>query len=227
MAGWVSLSWMATLSGSALQSALPRRKRRTRSASEQATRKYSCTKRSPWPMARGVVGIEHAGERLGRERLGQRADEVAAAERLEVEVVGRGRGPEAQRVDRLAAVAHDRPVERDADQASTAARRSGCSVPPRISNEQFSLTSTFSSGRATSHGIGAAQPVVRLLVLPAVLDGLPEDAVLVAQPVAHGRELHRGHRVEEARGQAPEPAVAQAGVGLLLEQAEPVEVLLA
>ena len=27
-----------------------RRKRRTRSASEQATRKYSCTKRSPWPM---------------------------------------------------------------------------------------------------------------------------------------------------------------------------------
>ena len=49
-AGWVSLSWMATLSGSAFQSVLPRRKRRTRSASEQATRKYSCTKRSPWPM---------------------------------------------------------------------------------------------------------------------------------------------------------------------------------
>ena len=27
-----------------------RRKRRTMSASEQATRKYSCTKRSPWPV---------------------------------------------------------------------------------------------------------------------------------------------------------------------------------
>src|SRR6266478_3972081 len=41
---------MATLSGSVLQSVLPCRKRRTRSASEQATRKYSCTKRSPCPM---------------------------------------------------------------------------------------------------------------------------------------------------------------------------------
>src|SRR5215469_9212727 len=48
--GCVSLSWMATLWGSAPQSALFRRKRRTRSASEQATKKYSCTKRRPWPM---------------------------------------------------------------------------------------------------------------------------------------------------------------------------------
>ena len=74
--------------------------------------------------------------------------------------------------------------------------------------------------------VRAAQPVVRLLVLPAVLDRLAEDAVLVAQPVAHGRELQRRHRVEEAGRQPPEPAVAQAGVGLLLEQLEPVEVLL-
>ena len=50
IAGCVSLSWIATFSGSALQSGLARRKRRTRSASEQATRKYSCTNRSPWPM---------------------------------------------------------------------------------------------------------------------------------------------------------------------------------
>ena len=53
--------------------------------------------------------------------------------------------------------------------------------------------------------------------LPAVLDRLAEDAVLVAQPVAHGRELQGGHRVEEAGGQPAEAAVAQAGVGLLLE----------
>ena len=49
-AGCVSLSWMATFPGSAFQSALVRRKRRTRSASEQATRKYSCTNRSACPM---------------------------------------------------------------------------------------------------------------------------------------------------------------------------------
>ena len=63
-------------------------------------------------------------------------------------------------------------------------------------------------------------------MLPAVLDRLAEDAVFVAQTVAHGGKLHRGHRVEEAGGQAPEPAVAQAGVGFCFEQAEPIEVLL-
>ena len=45
IAGCVSLSWMATLSGSAFQSDCVRRKRRTISASEHATRKYSWTKR--------------------------------------------------------------------------------------------------------------------------------------------------------------------------------------
>jgi hypothetical protein len=59
-------------------------------------------------------------------------------------------------------------------------------------------------------------------VLPAVDDRLPEHPVLVAQPVAHRGELHRRHRVEEARGKPPEPAVAQAGVGLALEQVRPV-----
>jgi hypothetical protein len=38
--------------------------------------------------------------------------------------------------------------------------------------------------------------------------------------------LHRGHRVEEAGRQASQAAVAQARVGLLFEQAQPIEVLL-
>ena len=57
------------------------------SASEQATRKYSCTKRSRLPQLGGVVGIEDAGQRFGASVVGQRADELAVAERLEVEVV--------------------------------------------------------------------------------------------------------------------------------------------
>jgi hypothetical protein len=63
-----------------------------------------------------------------------------------------------------------------------------------------------------------AQPVVGLLVLPAVPQGLPEDAVFVAQPVAHGGQLERRHRIEEARREPPEPAVAEARVGLRLDQ---------
>ena len=89
-------------------------------------------------------------------RLGQCADEIAAAELLEVEIIGRGGGPEAQRVDGLAAVADDGPVERDADQGRGPAGNGVASLPPCISNEQLSLTSTVSCGRATSHGSGGA-----------------------------------------------------------------------
>ena len=38
----------------------------------------------------------------------------------------------------------------------------------------------------------------------------------VANAVAPRRQVERRHRVEEARGQAPEAPVAQRGVGLLL-----------
>src|SRR5207245_7513367 len=72
--------------------------------------------------------------------------------------------------------------------------------------------------------IRVTQPVVRPLLLPAVVDRLPEHAVFVAQSVAHGGAVQRRHRVEKARCQAPEPAIAQARVGFPLEQLEPIEV---
>ena len=62
--------------------------------------------------------------------------------------------------------------------------------------------------------------------MPAVLNGLLEDAVFVAQAVAHGRDLHRRHRVEKASRQTPQTAITQTRVGFLLEQLEPIEVLL-
>ena len=39
----------------------------------------------PLSLARGVVGVQHAGERLGRQRFRQRTDEIAAAEFFEIE----------------------------------------------------------------------------------------------------------------------------------------------
>ena len=90
-------------------------------------------------------------------------------------------------------------------------------LPPRTSKEQFSLTSTCLVRASDLPGIRPAEPVVGLFVLPAVLDRLAKDAVFVAQTVAHGGKLHRGHRVEETGRQAPEPAVAQAGIRLLLQ----------
>jgi hypothetical protein len=101
---------------------------------------------------------------FGRQLLRQRPDEVAVAEGLEVEVIRCGGGPEAERVDVLAAVAHDRPIVRIPIQL-VGWPGTGRKMPSRNSIAQFSLTSTLSSGRATSHVVRAPQPVVRLLLL--------------------------------------------------------------
>src|SRR5437899_1502740 len=75
-------------------------------------------------------------------------------------------------------------------------------------------------------GIGPNQPVVRVFDLEAFLDRLPENAVFVTQAIAHRRDPERGERIDEAGRQAPEPAIAQTGIGFLFEQREPVEILL-
>ena len=72
-------------------------------------------------------------------------------------------------------------------------------------------------------GIAQGQPLVGLLDLPPVADELVEDPELVADAVADGRDGERGQRVHVAGGQAPEAAVAEAGL-LLLGQ-EHVEVV--
>ncbi len=67
-------------------------------------------------------------------------------------------------------------------------------------------------------GVAQAQPVVGQLHLLAVNDLLLEDTQLVADGVARGGDLQRGHGVQVAGGQAAQAAVAQAGVGLLFKQ---------
>ena len=71
-----------------------------------------------------------------------------------------------------------------------------------------------------------AQPVVRTFTLPAVFDRLLEHAIFVAESVAHRRQLHRRHRVEETSSKPPEAAISQAGIRLLFQQREPIEVSL-
>ncbi len=176
----------------------------------------------PLPHRRRIVRIEDAGQRLGPEALGQRADEVAVAELLEVEIVPGPRRPEPERVDRLPAIADDGTVERHADQRRRSPgdrlERAGTDFERTIEGDLDAFVGPRHLPR-----VRATQPVVRLLPLPAVLDRLPEHPVLVAEPVAHGGQLHGRHRVEEAGREPPEAAVAEPGVGLLLDEPEPVE----
>jgi len=74
------------------------------------------------PHGSRVVGIEHTRERLGAEGLGQRRDEIAAAEFPKVEVIGSGGGPQPERIDILATVADDGAIKRHTNQSGRTIR---------------------------------------------------------------------------------------------------------
>ena len=218
--GWVSLSWIAAFSGSVRQSEFDSRNRRTSIRERTGDEEIFLHEPELASLGRMVVRIENAGQRFGVERFRDRSDEVAAAEPLEIERMRRGRAPQAQRVDRLAAVADHGPIIGHADE-----RRGAVGDHAQLPGAQFERAAERhrdAFGRAHDlPGIGMIEPVVRALLLPAVADLLLEDAMLVAQPVTHRGQLHRGHRVEEAGRQTPEAAVAQPGVGLLVKDLPP------
>jgi hypothetical protein len=70
--------------------------------------------------------------------------------------------------------------------------------------------------------VAEREPLLRHLVLPAVVDDLPEDAVVVADAIAVRRDAERRHALHVARGEAAQAAVAQRRVRL--EPAQPVEI---
>ena len=80
-----------------------------------------------------------------------------------------------------------------------------------------SFTCCVISERTISHGIAEAQPLVGQLHLPAVADRLIEDAELVADAVADGRNVEARERVHVARRQPAEAAVAEPGLFFLVE----------
>ena len=59
---------------------------------------------------------------------------------------------------------------------------------------------------------------IYIAYLLSVLDGLREEPVFIADAVAVGRDAQGGHAVQEAGGQAAQPAIAQPSVRLLLLQ---------
>ncbi len=66
-------------------------------------------------------------------------------------------------------------------------------------------------------GATVLEPLIGRLLLHAAHDVLPENAVVVAQAVAHARDAERGHRIQKAGREPAQAAVAQACVRLLIE----------
>ncbi|MNL58310.1 hypothetical protein D3C87_1819370 [compost metagenome] len=63
-------------------------------------------------------------------------------------------------------------------------------------------------------GVAEIQPVFGLLLLPAVDNGLSEQAVLITNAIAMTGNAQGRHAFHEARRQASEATIAQRGIGL-------------
>src|SRR5262249_17520790 len=132
------------------------------------------------PLARGVVRIENASERLSCEFLGHGPDEIAMTEPLKIEVIWRCRRPEAKRINRLSPIPNHRSIKGDTDQAGRLANDRAQAATAQLERAvQFDFDLLIWTQDLP--GVRATEPVVRLLLLPAILDGLPEDAVFVPQ----------------------------------------------
>ena len=142
-----------------------------------------------------VVGIQHAAQIRGAHRRARGRAVLPAAEGRKVEGRQRLRLPQAQRADVPPAIADHRHIVRH-----------GAHRALRIGDGHRLV------GAAHRPRIALGQPVVRLLDLRAVREGLCEQPVPVAQAVAVERQPQRGRAVQIARGKATQPAVAEAGI---------------
>ena len=147
------------------------------------------------------------------------------AECLKVKIVESSSGPQAQRVDRLAAVGDDRAIKWNADQSGWPAR-DNAQTPATYLEGGVQLDFDSLVRACNLPGVLTTQPVVRPFLLPAVPDRLFEHPVFVPQAVTDCRELHRRHRVEETCGQTSKSPVAEAGVRFFLQQPEPINIVL-
>ena len=172
----------------------------------------------------GVGRVEDAGEGLGLVALAQRADVVAGIEGVEQDRVDRVGRPEPQGVDPLGPPADDRRVV------------GGCNHPlgglPDIARRFFVAADGFHR-TAEADLVGAFAPLelprvavgkpgLRQLDLPAIRHLLAEEAVDIADAVAIGGDVDRGHGFHEAGGEAAEAAIAERRIGL--EAGDDVEI---
>ena len=148
IAGWVSLSWIANLSGKSVEVGVPLLEAPDDVGDRAGDEEVLLLEAQRLALVALIVRVEDLRDVLGVDLLLDRAAEVALVEELQVEVARRARRPQAQRVRGVRSVADDErvvgqpdhvarvdPVARAAarrDRAGTRpARRSGRSARPR------------------------------------------------------------------------------------------------
>src|SRR5450631_1587376 len=166
----------------------------------------------------GIVRVQDPGQVFGVDLLAHGLVVIARVERLNVERRNGASGPEPQVIDGGAAVTRNQPIEADGVNilgADPAMRFSHLRARRRLA----AAAEVHDVAHVAARGlpdIAQSQPAARDFPLAAVTaHDLGKNAVVVANAVADGRVLERGQRIQEARGQAPQSAVAKTRVDLL------------
>ena len=162
-----------------------------------------------------VVRVEELADRFRARFLRGGADVVAGVEHIELERVGRARRPEPQRVDVLAAPAHDRRVVGDGlDGFRRAPGRAIASLLIDMFDAAAEIDLIDHFGALEFPGVAEAQPFVGIFVLPALRDDLAEQTEIITNAVADGGDRQRRHALHETGRQPSETAIAQRRIGL-------------
>ena len=168
-----------------------------------------------------VLRIEHLGN-LRRDGVAvlRGAVVIARGELFKVEVLRQHGAPRAQAIHHVAVVADDRQIIRHSDDVFRVLEgdiiRAAHPVFDHLAAEAD--LHRVALGRNLP-GVAVGQPLVRHLDLLAVHDALTEQAVFIADGAAHRRQVQRRQRIEEARGQTTQTAVAQRRFRLFVEHA--------
>ena len=151
-----------------------------------------------------VVRIQDFADGLGRYLLADGVVVIAFVEGLKVEGVDCLGGPETQEVGHLRAEAGDGNIVGDAahDVLGNPAHAEVAMIVVILLGVS-AVADVVRDFRARHlPRIAEAQPLVGLFNLPAVLYFLIEEAELVANAVADGRNIQRGERIHVAGGEA-------------------------
>ena len=166
-----------------------------------------------------VVGVEDLGDDLGHGLLLHRLQVLAPGVEGHVHRQGALGVPQAQGVGVVGVVAGDLHVPGDGQHGGVAHVLGVVgAVLPAVDDLAAEADLLRLLHLGDEPGVAQAQPVVGQLLLLAIHNLLLEDAQLVADGVAGGGNLQGGHGVQVAGSQTAQAAVAQAGVGLRLEQ---------
>ncbi len=171
-----------------------------------------------------VSRVQHPRDAFSPCHLGHRPQVVTGIETFQVQLFQRPRTPQAQGIDAGPAPTDHRSV--------VGHRPHGLARPPHLALLAVGVVHRFDAaakadgvdhlGALELPGVAEVQPVLGLLLLPAIDHGLAEKPVLVADAIAVSGNAQGRHALHEARRQAAKAAVAQRGIGL--EQADALQV---